>query len=162
MDKVTKSPAFVDSDFSYRNPIRIPITTNKVKQLLVRMLYRVNLKGFFNHCIILNKMWIKREMLIPISTTNVETLFSEFNRATNRLQMQSGITEEYGQTLCAIFHFRRILIERVSKDKNQTRKMNSQRNNYMEAMMDYWDLMESNEEKISLKWLQMCDAEKKK
>ena len=29
-------------------------------------------------------------------------------------------------------------------------------------MMDYWDLMESNEEKISLKWSQMCDAEKKK
>ena len=69
LEKVTESPIFND----VKNPKSIStILTPKVKVLLVRLLYRTNLKGFFQHLGVMNKIWLNHNKPVAISTTGVE------------------------------------------------------------------------------------------
>ena len=126
------------------------------------MLYRTNLKGFFCHLAIMNKIWIRHGKPVAISTTNVEQFFSEFQKATSRLQHQNNLTDHYAQLMCGLFHFRRLSLEKVAHEKTERRKMNSQRNHILEACLDLWEEMEKDKENVEQIWTRICQTQTKK
>lgn len=154
-EKYTKSPQFIDDE---KTPKSIStVLTSKVKTLFIRMLFRVNLKGFLNHLCIMNKVWLRHEKPVAISTTNVEQFFSEFNRATNRLQMQNNITNKYAQMLTGLFHFRRLSLEKLTHGKSERRPMNTQRNHIIESSMDLWHMIEHERKQFEDTWKKICE-----
>lgn len=160
LEKVTESLIFNDD---VKNPQSIStILTPKVKVLLVCLLYRTNLKGFFQHLGVMNKIWLNHNKPVAISTTGVEQFFSEFERATSRMQMQTQITDEYGKLLILLFHFRRLSLERVAHDKDERRPCNTQHNDILESSIDLWELIRTNHDYFKMVWKDICKNQSEK
>ena len=126
IEKLTQSPDYNDEDVSdLRKGVNTSIVSGNVKTLLVCLVNRRNPKGFLNHPIILNKLWLKRDQPVGIATTQVGQLISEFNFTTSILQHQHDVTSDYSQTMCFLFHFRRFTTENLSHSSEGRRPMNS-------------------------------------
>ena len=126
------------------------------------LLYRTHLKGFFQHLGIMNKIWLKHNKPVSISTTGVEQFFSEFQRATTRMQMQTQITDQYGELLVQLFHFRRLSLEKLTHEKDERRPCNSQRNHILESSLDLWELIRTKGTYFETVWKEICANQSEK